>query len=328
MDTTFEFLGLTGHAYGLCAAIAAGVLFVLMALLGKKRGLPAGTVPLFGVLALPLAVVGARVLYCAFHLSEFTETFENPWLMLNFFDGGLSMAGAVGGLMLAAIIAARVQKTSFANLADVLCVPMGLALAILRFGEQFTDLGVGKVVEEGRLTANVPWLFVQSRMGKAIEFRLNVWAYEAVCGVLLFAVLMFLLSRCKKLRDGDLALVFFTLYGATQVLWESMRDDGHMLIIFLRIGQLAAAIMLLTSGIILTRRLPKAYKARRVITGVLLTVGVLGVVALEFSLDGRLTIGIPSLGRDYGIMAALCALMAALPCAHLYTLYKARTHDC
>lgn len=330
MDTTFELLGLTAHAYGLCAAVAVCTMLILMALIGRKRGLSVQTVRLFGVLAIPLGIAGARVLYCAFNLSQFTETFENPWLMLNFFDGGLSMPGMIGGVLLAAAITARVQKTSFANLLDVLCVPMGLMLAILRFGEQFTDLGVGKVVEEGPLTTNAPWLFLQSRMGVAVEYRLNVWAYEAVCGTVLFAVMLWLLIRCKNARQGDLALVFFTLYGAAQTMLESMRDDGHMLVIFLRIGQLAAALMVLISCGLLTRRLGKDKGKRRVLTWALMTVCVLGVVVLEFSLDGRLTFGTPSLGRDYGIMAVLCAGMATLNLSALRTLGKARetTHEC
>ena len=38
------------------------------------------------------------------------------------------------------------------------------------------------------------------------------------------------------------------------------------------------------------------------------------IAALEFSLDGRLTIGTPSMARDYGLMAVVCVILAALPC--------------
>ena len=72
MDTTFTFLGLTGHAYGLCAAAAAAVLFAGMRL---SRKLPQGTVRLFAVLGITLGIAGARLLYCVCNLSTFTETF-------------------------------------------------------------------------------------------------------------------------------------------------------------------------------------------------------------------------------------------------------------
>ena len=90
MDSTFTILGLTAHAYGLCASAAALVLLGGMAILARRRRMPAGLTGLFGLLGIPLGIVCARALYCVFHLSDFWETYENPWLMLRFFDGGLA----------------------------------------------------------------------------------------------------------------------------------------------------------------------------------------------------------------------------------------------
>ena len=328
MDTSFAFLGLTVHAYGLYAAAAALLLLVPMGLLGRRNGLPAGTVRMFGLLGIALGVVGARAVYCVFNLPAFLETYENPWLMLRFFDGGLAMPGLLAGLALAALLAARLMKAQPGALLDVMCVPMGLMLAALRFGEQFTDLGVGKAIEEGWLTAAAPWLFEQSRMGVAMEYRLNVWAYEAAAGIVLFAatLLAYLWLRGRReARPGDTALCFFSLYGASQTLLESMRDDGHMMIVFLRIGQVAAALcVLIACGVWLARytRICGRANAR-----VWLTVGgmilyVAGVALLEFSLDGRLTFGAPSLARDYGLMAALCGMAAALACSLMVALNR------
>ena len=44
---------------------------------------------------------------------------------------------------------------------------------------------------------------------------------------------------------------------------------------------------------------------------------VAGIVLLEFSLDGRLSWGEPSMGRDYALMAVLCAAMFAVPASLL-----------
>lgn len=309
METTFSVLGLTGYVYGLCVAFAAAILIVGV----KLRRLPAGTSSLFGVLGILLGVLGARALYCVCNIETFTETFENPWLMLHFFDGGLSLPGAIAGLVAAAAITARVMKTPFARVMDAACVPMGLSIAVLRLGEQFTDLGVGKAVTEGFATETLPWLFQQSRMGVAVEYRLNVWAYEAVAGVIIFALVALLTRRLKK-HDGHTALLFFALYGASQIVLESMRDDGHMLLIFLRVGQLAAAAMLLISTGLLLRGRSVRRKAVVWLSDILCAAV---LVVLEFSLDGRLTFGTPTLLRDYSIMIAACAVMLAQPCALL-----------
>lgn len=322
MDSTFAILGLTAHAYGLCASAAAFVLLGGMAILARRRRMPAGLTGLFGLLGIPLGIVCARALYCVFHLSDFWETYENPWLMLRFFDGGLAMPGLLAGLALAAVISARLVKACPAAALDVMCIPMGLSIALLRLGEQFTDLGVGKAVKEGALTAAMPWLFLQSRMGVAVEYRLNVWAYEAVAGVLIFIATLAAsrwLSRRECSRQGDTALFFMALLGASQILLESLRDDGHMLVIFLRVGQLAAALMTVITCAVLSMRYARlgGGRVRLWLDWAVMLLCVAGIVLLEFSLDGRLSWGEPSMGRDYALMAVLCTAMFAAPASLL-----------
>lgn len=328
MDVSFSFIGLNAHAYGLCALIATALLLGLMGVLGYRRRLPAGTVRVFGLIGIPLGIVGARAVYCALNASTFIETYENPWLMLNFFDGGLSMTGLLCGMLLAAFLTARRMKTRFGTLLDVMSVPMGLFIAVLRAGERFTDLGVGKVAQEGALTASMPWLFLRTQAGISTEYRLAVYQYEAAVGLLIFMVMFVLFFSTLKnnhARPGDLSLLFFSLYGASQTLLESMRDDGHLLITFLRIAQLAAAFMPLIAASIFTRRyihINGCAGARIWLSWAVLLVCVAGLVFLEFSLDGRITWGMPSLMRDYSIMALLCAALFAVPCSLYVTLNR------
>ncbi len=328
MDTTFTLFGLTAHAYGAFAAVGALLTLLLMGLLGYQSRMPAGTARVFGLLAIPLGIAGARLAYCALNIGLFTETYENPWLMLRFFDGGLSMTGLLLGLLLAAYLTSRVMKVSCGKVADVMCVPLGLLIALLREAERFTDLGAGKVAEGGALVKAAPWLFLSRRAGVNVEYRLAVYHYEAAAGILLFAVMLALFasaSRRKNARSGDLALLFFALYGASQTLLESMRDDGHMLMTFLRAAQAASALMPLAVAGVFTRRylhIQKKANARIVLTWAALLLCVAGVAILEFSLDGRLTWGAPSLARDYGLMAALCAVLLAMPCSLYATLTR------
>lgn len=302
------------HGYGLCAAAAALVMLAGMAYISRREKLPQGTASLFCTLGIVLGIVGARLIFCLVNFSTFVETYENPWLMLNFFDGGLSMPGLMLGLAVAGVLTARIQKISVGQALDMAAVPAGLMLALLRLGEQFTDLGVGKVVEENGATAALPWLFLQSRFGKTVEYRLNVWAYEVAVGVLI-CLLTVLVWRWLKnrsgARHGDTALFFCMLFGATQVLLDSMRDDGHTLLIFLRIGQLGAAVLLLLSCGMLSHRCRKQNisTAHVGLSWLAMALCVAGVVVLEFSLDGRFTWGNPSMLRDYLLMGTLCLVM-------------------
>ena len=312
MAETFSLFGLDIYAYGLYAAIGGALLLFGMNLAG--RALPKGTAGVFGVLGMAFGIVLARALYCAVNWNDFAYNYENPMLVFRFFDGGMSMAGLLAGLVLAAAVTAKVVKVRFAQVMDALAVPFGLLIWALRAGEQYTELGVGAAVEENFFTAHMPWLFVESRMGVMVDYRLKVWQYEVLMAIVIFVVALICFRKLKD-HAGDTALVVFSLYGASQILLESMRDDGHMLIIFLRVGQLAAFMMPLICCGILSRRV----RCRKAVTVawivVILCVG--AVAALEFSLDGRLTFGNPTLARDWSLMAVACAGLFAVPCVLL-----------
>lgn len=327
MDASLTLFGLTVYPFGIFAAVGTLLMLGAMGVLGFLRGLPAGTVRVFGLLGIPLGVLGARVGFCLFNFSLFSETYGNPWLALNFFDGGLSMTGLLCGLVLAAFLAARMKQARLGDVTDAMSVALGLLLAMLCAGNAFTELGVGKVVQESALTNHAPWLFLSQRAGVNVEYRMAVYRYQAMAAVLLFGVTLtlFLCKRGRKaMRTGDLTLVAFSLYGAMQTLLESLRDDGHMTVTFLRIAQLASALMPVLATFILSRRYArmKPPNDHRVLwTWLALAVCIIGLVLLEFSLDGRLAWGEPSMGRDYAIMAVLCILLAAAPCSLCYTLH-------
>ena len=309
MAETFSLFGLEIYAYGLHAAIGAALMLLGMKVAG--RDLPKGTVSVFGVLGMVFGIVLARALYCAVNWNNFIYNYENPMLMLRYFDGGMSMVGVIAGMLLAAVLTAKLAKVRTAKVMDAMAVPFGLLMWALRAGEKYTELGVGAAVEENLLTAHMPWLFVESRMGVMVEYRLNVWRYEVIMAILLFVVALVCWRRLKD-HAGDTALVVFSLYGASQILLESMRDDGHMLVIFLRIGQLAAFLMPLVVSILLSRRV-KCKKAV-CLAWLVIALCVAAVVVLEFSLDGRLTFGTPTLLRDWSLMAAACAALFATVC--------------
>ena len=309
MAETFSLFGLEVYAYGLYAAIGAALLLFGMSRAG--RTLPKGTVGVFGVFGIIFGIVLARALYCAVNWNDFVYNYENPMLAFRFFDGGLSMVGLIAGLLLAAVCTAKLMKVRTARMMDALAVPFGLLIWALRAGEQYTELGVGAAVNEGFLTAHMPWLFVESRMGVMVDYRLKVWQYEMIMA----AVLLIAAIACyRRLKDhaGDTAIVVFSLYGASQILLESMRDDGHMLIIFLRVGQLGAFLLPAVCCGILSRRVKN--KKRVAAAWLVIVLCVAAVAALEFSLDGRLTFGNPTLLRDWSLMAAACAALFAAPC--------------
>lgn len=298
--------------YGLFAAAGVGCMLIAMLLTAPKRSFSKGTVTVFGLLAIPLSLVFSRLLYCVFQLNLFCDTYENPWLMLCIWDGGYSIWGVIPALLLAAWLTAKKQRCSFRSLWDCVSLSSALLFAMLYAGEGRTELGIGKVIDTGFLTSVFPFLVLEQKLGVNVEYRLIVYRLQCLACVVLFLVM--LLSRRKSKTEGILALRFWSIFASMQIFWESLRDDGHMLFIFLRIGQVAAGIVLLWVLIDLSRRYRQAglHLPWFVWPVFVLCLGL--IAALEFSLDGRLTIGTPSMARDYGLMAVVCVILAALPC--------------
>lgn len=298
--------------YGLFAAAGVGCMLIAMLLTAPKRSFSKGTVTVFGLLAIPLSLVFSRLLYCVFQLNLFCDTYENPWFMLCIWDGGYSIWGVIPALLLAAWLTAKKQRCSFRSLWDCVSLSSALLFSMLYAGEGRTELGIGKVIDTGFLTSAFPFLVLEQKLGVNVEYRLIVYRLQCLACVVLFLVM--LLSRRKSKAEGILALRFWSIFASMQIFWESLRDDGHMLFIFLRIGQVAAGIVLLWVLIDLSRCYRQAglHMPWFVWPVFVLCLGL--IAALEFSLDGRLTIGTPSMARDYGLMAAVCVILAALPC--------------
>lgn len=298
--------------YGLFAAAGVGCMLIAMLLTAPKRSFSKGTVTVFGLLAIPLSLVFSRLLYCVFQLNLFCDTYENPWLMLCIWDGGYSIWGVIPALLLAAWLTAKKQRCSFRSLWDCVSLSSALLFSMLYAGEGRTELGIGKVIDTGFLTSAFPFLVLEQKLGVNVEYRLIVYRLQCLACVVLFLVM--LLSRHKSKAEGILALRFWSIFASMQIFWESLRDDGHMLFIFLRIGQVAAGIVLLWVLIDLSRCYRQAglHMPWFVWPVFVLCLGL--IAALEFSLDGRLTIGTPSMARDYGLMAAVCVILATLPC--------------
>lgn len=298
--------------YGLFTAAGVGCMLIAMLLTAPKRSFSKGTVTVFGLLAIPLSLVFSRLLYCVFQLNLFCDTYENPWLMLCIWDGGYSIWGVIPALLLAAWLTAKKQRCSFRSLWDCVSLSSALLFSMLYAGEGRTELGIGKVIDTGFLTSAFPFLVLEQKLGVNVEYRLIVYRLQCLACVVLFLVM--LLSRRKSKTEGILALRFWSIFASMQIFWESLRDDGHMLFIFLRIGQVAAGIVLLWVLIDLSRCYRQAglHMPWFVWPVFVLCLGL--IAALEFSLDGRLTIGTPSMARDYGLMAAVCVILAALPC--------------
>ena len=229
-------------AYGLLLSVAVGAGLLWMRFTARRMELPADTAVRFGLWAIPLGLVGGRVLFVALHWSLVVN--ELGWQQIfRFWDGGFALFGVVPGCLLAAFFCARRMRRSTADLLDAAAPGAALTLALARFAECFTTQGVGLPVDSPALQ----WfpLAVQDSYG---EWMMPVFFWEGVAALVIAWLATRALTGGRR-RPGDAASVWLLWLGATQVLLESLRTDDLLRLGLVKISQLAAMACVLAAAI-------------------------------------------------------------------------------
>ena len=246
------------------------------------------------VTAIPLTLVGSRLLFGLISLMMGDMT--HPLQILYVWDGGASMSGAFAGVVLAAFLVEKHCKAPHGDLMDKLALGMPLALIVARLAEIPTGVGMGRQVD-------TPWL---QWLGALNEECHPVFIYEALWAVVLGAALLLYLRRNR--RPGDMLLTFMALYGSAQMFFESLRDDYHMVIYYIRINQITGLIMVLIPFILWLVRLARrgAKQLDIIFPCAVMAVAIALCIYQEFQVDSN-----PDLLKEYAIMAAGVAVMGA-----------------
>ncbi len=231
---------------------------------------------------------------CTYYLT----TLSNPSLALRFFDGGYALSGAVAGLILAAGLTEKWRKLPRGVLLDAVGLGMLPGIAVERLGEAGTGMGLGRAIYTPWL-AKLPFFAATDETGEIVH---AVYRYEALAAALIFAgVMIYLIFRGKEaLRGGDVLLMVLTLLGCVQVLLESLRNDGHMVVHFVRINQVLAMALPVIALAIWSRRGKKP-----LVSWLVVVAAIALATRQEFRIDSS-----ENLWLDYGIMALCLALVA------------------
>ena len=204
---------------------------------------------LFGVL------LGGRIGWIVFY--GIKEPHENPWWIFEVWKGGMSSHGGILGLVLVTYVLSRRWKVSWTSIGDTLCVvaPTGLFLVrcanfingeligkpatiawAVQFPRELLDTAIGReeigpqVMDAlgrplGEIVETIPRDAETSRvLTEFLTPRHPSQLYEALLeGVLMFAVLWFMRTRCRVPR-GVLTGSFFILYATTRIVSEVFRE--------------------------------------------------------------------------------------------------------
>ena len=295
--------GIPVYAYSifLCLSIAAGI--ALMALCQKKRGMPRDTALRYSLWAIPMCVLGARLFYC---LVRWDFVFyEQGWAFIfSLWKGGFALYGALLGGLLAAVAFSRAAAVKAGDVLDCAAPGAALVIAGARFSEALTTQGIGRLVEAEGLQ-HFPFA-VQSMYG---DFVMPVFFYEGITALVICAITY---SRIRSIyeRPGDAALLFLLLFGASQVILESLREDDFLRWGFVKVSQMMSMGLVLAVAVLFGVRAMagKTSKLHAAAGFIMLALGVGLCVLIEFALDKS---PIPNVYL-YTAMAIIMSLMTGI----------------
>ena len=237
----FGIQGLNIAWYGVI--IASGLLLgiVLASMRARRRGWSSDLVLDFILLAVPLAIIGARAYYVAFEWEYFSAY---PGLIIAINQGGLAIYGAVIGGFLAAFIFSKAAKFPFLKLIDLVIPSLILGQAIGRWGNFVNQEAYGALITNPNLQFFPLAVYIKS-LG---EWHQATFFYESFCNSILLVITL-LLGR-KGVKDGTLLATYFIGYGLARAVIEGFRTDSLYLFANVRISQVLSAVLVLV-GILL-----------------------------------------------------------------------------
>lgn len=232
---------LTVHWYGVI--IAAGVLVALTLSIreGKRLGIPEEAFYDYLLIALPVAIVCARIYYVAFQWPYYAA---HPEEIIAIWDGGIAIYGALIGGVVTMVLFCRSRQISLASLLDVVAPAVILAQGIGRWGNFMNQEAFGSVTTRAALVAqHLPtWLINQMLIGG--HYRVPTFLYESLGDLAGFGFLMLIRHRPHLLKRGEVFLAYLIWYTAVRLVVEGMRTDSLMLG-NLRVSQWLSGVLLI-----------------------------------------------------------------------------------
>lgn len=232
--------------YGIIITLAMLTGLVVAVLRGKKHNLVVDDFIEIFLLAIPLAIIGARIGYVMVRPEYFPSPFTwNDFVeVIAVWDGGLTIMTGVPFGILGGAIWCKIRKVNLLDLADIIIPVVLLSQGLGRWGNFMNQEIFGAEI------TNPAWQWFPAavyitRLG---GFYQALFFYEMVMDIAFFAAMM-IIQRHLKLRGSGLLMYAFS-YGLIRFVMEFFRDDGEIYAVF-NYTQLICALVFLASAVTL-----------------------------------------------------------------------------
>ena len=239
------------------AVVAAAALFAALYLWKSKNGMALS-------LTVPVALLLSVLLGRWMHWYCLTDSYDSLHAaMTNYTWGGYALMGAFTGCLLTACLMrlTRISK-NLPQMLDCMVIAGGVGIAVGRLAAMFNASDRGQIVAE---TMGLPFAWpVTDAVSGVAENRLATFMLQSMSTAAIVAVLVLYMLFCalgkKKLRDGDITLLFLLMYGSCQIVLDSTRYDSLFMRSngFVSIVQILGLISVVTAIVLFSVRMVKA----------------------------------------------------------------------
>jgi phosphatidylglycerol:prolipoprotein diacylglycerol transferase len=217
-------LALTYYGLFIALGVAVGTWLTGRELTRKGYDATLAVEALFFVV--PLGVAGARIYYVAANFGIYVKPFKAG---LEFWNGGLDVYGALIGGFVGVLLFSWYRSVSPLAFADAAAPGLVLAQAVGRWGDYFNQELFGR-------PSDLPWAIRIAQENRPAEFAdadtfHPTFLYESIWDVLVCLTLIWFARRfSERLKNGDVLLLYVSLYSAGRFLIETLRVDPAFVI--------------------------------------------------------------------------------------------------
>lgn len=214
--------------YAICILIGIIIAVVAGIKEGKKLGLWTDFV-LYGVLiCVPLAIIGARLWYVLFNLSQFSSFGEVLGFSNGHFVGlsGLAIQGGVIAALIGIFFYSKKTKVSLYKIFDITAPGFFIGQIFGRWGNFFNNELYGPIVKNVDAFKIIFPSFITDNMYINGAYHHPTFLYESSLNLIGLIIMLVLRRKSKKLQSGDLMGIYLVWYGMVRIFTETLRIHG------------------------------------------------------------------------------------------------------
>ena len=224
--------------YGVVLAVAMVTGLLLAMKVAKATGQNEDDYFDLGIIAIVVAVLGARIYYVLFSWDYYRGHIAE---IFNLRQGGLAIYGGVAGGFLTVILFCRIRKIKYRVALDTACVGLVWGQMVGRWGNFFNREAFGNYTDN-LFAMQLPLSDVRSsEITQLMADHQQVidgvtyiqvhptFLYESLWNLGVLLILLFLTFRVKERFHGMIVLVYLLLYGVGRFWIEGLRTDQLLL---------------------------------------------------------------------------------------------------